>query len=191
MIDALLATLERETDAEVTRVLDEARAQAADLTRAAEQRMAERRAAMLGKRETEARAQHERALAGLRLSARARVLQARAALLDRVFEALRAALPELAQSTAYRRDLAQRVHRLSAFAGDQAVTVRCTPALSAALRRLVQTNGHIRIRSDASIAAGLLVTTADGALDVDGSLESRLEQLRPQLALEALAALGV
>jgi V/A-type H+-transporting ATPase subunit E len=189
MIDALLATLERDTEAEVTRIMDEARARAADLTRAAEQRMAERRAATLGKRETEERAQHERALAGLRLTARARVLEARAALLDRLFAALRATLPELARSPAYRRDLPKELERLSVFAGDQAVTIRCTPALTTTLQRLIKTNGHIHIRSDARIAAGFRVTTADGTLEVDGSLESRLERLRPRLALEALAAL--
>lgn len=189
MIDALLATLEREAGAEVTRVMEEARAHAADLTAAAEQRMAERRAATLGKRETEARAQHERALAGLRLAARARVLQARAALLDLLFAALRAALPELSRSAAYRQDLAKEVQRLRAFAGDQAVTIRCTPALTTALQRLIKTNGHVRIRAEPRIAAGFRVTTADGALEVDGSLESRLARLRPQLALEAIAAL--
>lgn len=189
MIDALLATLEREADAEVTRVMDEARAQAADLTRAAEQRMAERRADTLGKRETEARAQHERALAATRLTARAQVLEARAALLDRVFRELRAVLPEVARSAAYRRNLAAQWQRLHAFVGDRPATVRAMPALTATFRRLIHTNGRIRIQSDARIAAGFCVTTADGALEVDGSLESRLERLRPQLAREALAAL--
>jgi vacuolar-type H+-ATPase subunit E/Vma4 len=190
MIDALLATLEREADAEVTRVLDEARTRAAELTRAAEQRIAERRETTLGRRETEARGQHERALAAARHTARALVLEARAALLDRLFVQMRAVLPELARSTGYRGNLARQLHRLRAFVGDQPVTVRCMPVLATALRRLIKTNGHVRIRRDARIAAGFFVTTVDGSLDVDGSLESRLERLRPQLALEALAALS-
>jgi len=189
MIDALLATLERDADAEIARVMAEARSQAADLTRAVEQRMTERRAAALGRRETEARAQHERALSTARLAARAQVLEARATLLNQVFRELRAGLPEVARSAAYRRNLAAQWARLSAFAGDEPVTVRCTPALTATLRHLITSNGHVRIKSDASIAAGFSVTTADGALEVDGSLESRLERLRPQLSLEALAAL--
>lgn len=189
MIGGLLATLERAADAEINRVMDEARAQAADLTRAAEQRMAERRAATLGKRETEARAQHERALAAARLTARAQVLEARAALLDRVFRELRAVLPAVARSAAYRRNLAAQWQRLRAFVGDRPATVRSMPALATTLRRLIHTNGRVRIQSDARIAAGFCVTTTDGELDVDGSLESRLERLRPQLALEALAAL--
>lgn len=189
MIDGLLARLEREADAEVTRVRDEAQARAADLTRAAEQRMAERRAATLRERETDARGEHERALAAARGTARARVMEARAALLDRVFQELRAVLPELARSSAYRRNLPAQWRRLRAFVGDRSATVRSMPALTATLRRLIHTNGHIRIKSDARIAAGFCITTTDGELDVDGSLESRLERLRPRLALEALAAL--
>jgi len=189
MIDALLATLEREADAEITRVTDDARARAAELTAAADQRMKTRRELTLGRHEAEAWAQHERALAAVRQAARAHVLKARASLLDRVFQQLQAVLPEVARSAAYRRTLAAQWQRLSAFAGDGPALVRCTPALTAALRRLIKTNGHLRIRPDAHIAAGFCVTTADGALEVDGSLESRLERLRPQLALEALAAL--
>lgn len=189
MIDTLLTTLEREADAEIARVTAEARSQAADLTHAAEQRIAERRAARLGKREAEARAQYERALSGARLTARARVLEARAALLDRVFRELRAGLPELARSAQYRRSLGAQWQRLHDFVGDRPATVRAMPALTATLRRLIHTNGRIRIQSDSHIAAGFCVTTADGALEVDGSLESRLERQRPQLALEALAAL--
>jgi len=189
MIDALLATLEHEAAAEVTRVMDEARTRAADLTRAAEQRMAERRAATLGKREAEARVEYERALSSARLTARTQVLQARAALLDRVFQELRAGLPELARSVEYRRSLGAQWRRLHDFVGDRPATVRAMPALTATLRRLIHTNGRIRIQSDSHIAAGFCVTTADGVLEVDGTLESRLERQRPQLALAALAAL--
>lgn len=189
-MDALLQTLEREAEAEIARVLDDARARASELTRAADERIAARRGATLERRETEARKDHERVLAGARHTARTRVLEARAALLDRLFVQIRAVLPELAQSAAYRRNLAGQLQRLRAFAGDQPVTLRCMPALTTTLRGLVKTNGHVRIRGDARIAAGFFVTTADGALDVDGSLESRLERLRPQLSLEALAALS-
>ncbi len=189
-MDALLKTLEREAEAEIARVLDDARARAAEITRTADERIAARRGAALGHREAAARKEHERALAAVRHAARARVLEARARLLDRFFVHIRAMLPELATSAAYRRNLATRLERLSAFAGDQPFTLRCTPALATTLRRLIKTNGHVRIRGDARVVAGFFVTTADGALDVDGSLESRLERLRPQLALDALAALS-
>jgi vacuolar-type H+-ATPase subunit E/Vma4 len=190
MMDALLATLEREADAEVTRVLDEARTRAAELTAAAEQRMAARRALTLGRREAEARADEERALSAARRAAQAQVLAARAETLDRVFAAVRAELPALGKSPAYRAQVGAHLEHVLRFAGDQPVTVQCSPAVSNALRATVKTNGRLRIESDRRIAAGFRIATMDGVLEVDATLESRLERLRPRLALEAVAALS-
>lgn len=190
MIDALLARLERDAEAEIARVLAGGRAQAAAVTAQAEQRIARRRQAALVRREAERRAGMERALAGARHAARERVLQARETLLERCFARLRAALPSLAATAAYRGALAGDVARTLAFAGDRKVIVRCAPALTAALRRLVKTNGRLSVTPDAQIAAGFRVATADGGLEVDATLEGRALRLRPRLALEALAALA-
>ena len=190
MIDALLARLERDAEAEIARVLADGRAQAAAVTAQAEERIAQRRQATLVRRETEGRVGMERALAGARHTARERVLQARETLLERCFAQLRAALPSLAATAAYRAALAGDVARTLAFAGDRKAIVRCAPALTTALRRLVKTNGRLSIKPDARIAAGFRVATADGGLEVDATLEGRALRLRPRLALEALAALG-
>ena len=190
MIDALLARLERDAEAEIARVLADGCAQAAAVTAQAEERIAQRRQATLVRREAEGRAGMERALAGARHGARERVLEARETLLERCFAQLRAALPSLAATAAYRGALAGDVARTLAFAGDRKVIVRCAPALTAALRRLVKTNGRVSIKPDARIAAGFRVATADGGLEVDATLEGRTLRLRPRLALEALAALG-
>jgi len=190
MIDALLARLERDAEAEIARVLADGRAQAAAVTAQAEERIAQRRQATLVRRETEGRVGMERALAGARHTARERVLQARETLLERCFAQLRAALPSLAATAAYRAALAGDVARTLAFAGDRKAIVRCAPALTTALRRLVKTNGRLSIKPDARIAAGFRVATADGGLEVDATLEGRTLRLRPRLALEALAALG-
>jgi vacuolar-type H+-ATPase subunit E/Vma4 len=190
MIDALLATLEREAEAEISRVMDDARARAAEIVVAAEQRIALRREQTLEQRTTEARAEHERALASRRADARTRVLAARAALLDRLFVRLRLELPAVAASAAYRAGLGRQLEHLSSFAGDRSITVHCNPALAATLRNVMPTNGRLPIRPDPHIAAGFRLTTADGTLEIDATLETRLEQLRPRLALEALAALS-
>lgn len=191
MIDALLATLEREAETEISRVLADARAGAAEIVAAAQQRIALRREQTLEQRTAEARADHERALAATRAAARAQVLAARAALLDRLFARVRAELPAVAASAAYRAGLARQLEHLSVFAGDRSITVRCSPALTATLRHVIKTNGRWPIRSDSHIAAGFRLTTADGTLEIDATLENRLERLRPQLALEALAALSI
>ena len=190
MIDVLLATLEREAEAEISRVMDGARARAAEIVAAAQQRIALRREQTLAQRTAAARAEHERALAATRAAARAQVLAARAALLDRLFARLRAELPAVAGSAAYRAGLAGQLERLRSFAGERSLTVHCNPALAATLRNVMRTNGRLPIRPDSQIAGGFRLTTADGKLEVDATLEDRLERLRPQLALEALAALS-
>ncbi len=190
MIDALIAGLERAAEAEIAQVVRDGQAQASALTAEAEQRIARRRQDALGQREAEGRAALERSLAGARHLARQRALQARAVLLDRFFTALAEALPTLAAGPAYRGALPRDVARTLAFAGEQEAVVHCAPALTALMRRLVKTNGRLSIKSDPRIAAGFEVRTADGGLEVDGTLEGRALRLRPRLALEALAALG-
>lgn len=189
-MDGLLATLEREADAEVARVATEAQARAAELTAAAEQRMAARRAATLGRRETQARADAERALSAARRAAQAQVLAARAETLDRVFAAVRAQLPVIGKSAAYRARVGAQLEHLIRFAGDRPLTARCNPAVASALRAAVKTNGRLRIQADPHIAAGFRLATNDGVLEVDATLESRLERFRPRLALAAVAALS-
>jgi vacuolar-type H+-ATPase subunit E/Vma4 len=190
MIDTLLATLEREAEAEIARVMDDARARVAALNAASDDRIAVERGALLGVREAKARAELERALAAARVAARGRVLAARTALLSRVFQKLEEQLPRVAESAEYRARLAAQIEQLMPFAGGQPVTVRCSPDLAPALRAAVKTNGRSRIQPDAGIAAGFRLTTGDGVLEIDATLEGRLERLRPELALEALGALA-
>jgi V/A-type H+-transporting ATPase subunit E len=190
-VDALLASLERGADAEIERLRSDARARAAALTAEAADRLERRREATLGQREEEGRAALERALAGARHEARGRVLQARDALLERLFGELRAALPVIIGTAAYRAALPATFARTLAFAGDQAVIVHCAPALAALLRPLVKSHGGFTIHPDPELGAGFCIATTDGVLEVDGTLEGRVERLRPRLAIEALAALKV
>lgn len=190
MIASLLARLEQDADAEAARILDDGRARAAAITAASDARIAQRRAATVQRRETAARAHHERALAHSRRAARARVLEARTALLDRLFERVRAELPVVAASSAYYDTLGTRLERLRGYTGGQPVTIQCMPSLVGAIRRLARTNGHLRIAPDRQIAAGFRVLSDDGRVEIDARLESTLERMRPRLALEALRELS-
>lgn len=190
MIDALLATLEREADGEIARVLAEGRTRAAAIIAESDRRIADRKRAAFGVLEADGRTALARVLATARYQARGRVLVAREALLQRLFAALREFLPEMTGTEAYRARLAEDLPRALAFAGERPVTVQCTPALVTVLQRLAKTNGRLRVEPTSQIAAGYRVVTMDGGLEVDATLEGWIEQLRPRLALEALAALG-
>ncbi|HTL96187.1 MAG TPA: V-type ATP synthase subunit E family protein [Gemmatimonadaceae bacterium] len=188
MIDALLATLEREGEADVARVLAEGRAQAAAVAAESEARIVARKRAALGSREAEGRVSLERQHANARRAARGRVLAARAALLERLFAALRECLPGVAATPAYRETLAGDVMRAVRFAGGRPAVLRCAASLASALARVVKTNGKLRIEAVPDIAAGYRLVTTDGVLEVDATLEGALERLRPRIALAALTA---
>jgi vacuolar-type H+-ATPase subunit E/Vma4 len=191
VIDALLASLEREAEAQIERLGLDARARAAALTAQAADRSKQKREATLGQREEKGRAALERTLAGARHAARGRVLEARGALLERLFGELRAALPAIIGTAAYRAALPAAFAHTLTYAGDQAVIVHCAPTLTPLLRRVIKSSGRLSIRADPNLATGFRIVTTDGVLEVDGTLEGRAERLRPRLALEALAALGV
>jgi len=189
MIDGLLATLERNALAEIARAEAEGRNRAQTITDAAERRMGERRDAALGSRRAEGRAALERALAATRRGARERVLEARAALLDRVFAAIRAILPDVATTAEYQARIANELEQARAFTAERPAVVRCAPALAERLRQVARTNGRLKIEPDGGISAGFRVATQDGALEVDATLEGRLRRAQPRIAIEVLAAL--
>jgi vacuolar-type H+-ATPase subunit E/Vma4 len=166
MIDALLARLEREAEAEITRVAAEGHAAAAAITASAADALARRQEEALAQREESRREAVERAVATTRHAARQRVLAARAQFLIRVFAQLEKALPGIAATPAYRSALSRDLARARAFLGGQPGAIRRAPT------------------------GGLRLVTADGRLEVDVTLAGRMERLRPRLALEALAALG-
>lgn len=189
MIDGLLATLERNAQAEIARIEAEGRARAAAIADAAERRMQGRRKGTLGVREAAGRAALERALAAARHGARQRVLEARAALLERVFAAIRGSLRDVAAGPAYQTRVAHELDRARAFTAERSTVIRCAPQLAARLRQLVRTNGSISVEPDGEISGGFRLVTQDGVLEVDATLEGRLDRARPRIAMAALAAL--
>jgi vacuolar-type H+-ATPase subunit E/Vma4 len=167
MIEALLARLEREAEAEITRVAAEGHAAAAAITASAADALARRQEQALARGEESRREAVERSVAAARHAARQRVLVARAQFLSRVFAALEKALPEIAAGPAYRAALSRDVARAHAFTGPARAVVRRAPT------------------------GGFRLVTVDDRLEVDCTLAGRLERLRPRLALDALAALGL
>jgi vacuolar-type H+-ATPase subunit E/Vma4 len=191
-LDQLLTALERDAREQAERVVAEARAEAARITEAAEQEVARRREATVGAQEREQRAHLEQALSEARRAARRDVLEARDRLLARVFAAARAALPDAVRRPAYTAALPQRVEAaLAAFENTEGVVVRAPPALAPALGAAVSGHPGLRVCADATAGSGFRVATADGSLEVDDTLETRLAARRAALARDALRQLGL
>jgi vacuolar-type H+-ATPase subunit E/Vma4 len=184
-LDHLLASLERDATAEAAALLTEAKAGVARVTAAAEAHVARRRAETLGVREQELRAAAELAVARARRAARARVLDARARAIARVFAGVQARLPAAAGSAAFHATLPARLAAARACAGDAPVAVRCAPDLAPHMRSaLAGAAPAVAVQPDAAIATGFVLATTDGSLEVDETLEARLARRRQELTVD-------
>ena len=190
-LEHLLAALERNATAQTARFLAEARAEAERITAADAAAIDRRRGETLGAREREHRAALEAALSTARRAARREVLEARERLLERVFAVARAKLAEALGQSAYRAALPGRVAAALACIGEADATLSCPASLAAGLREAVSGNGRVTVRVDPAVGSGFRLRTTDGAVEVDDTLETRLEARRPELAREALRQLGV
>lgn len=189
-LDHLLEALERDANAQIDQTLAGARAEADRLTAVATEAVELRRreATSRGKRDRQQEVDHAVTLA--RRDARRSILEARARLLERVFAAARAELPAAAAGPAYRAALPSALAgALAAVGGEQAV-IRCPEALARDLERLrPSASKSVQVAVDPASGSGFRVVSADGAIEVDDTLESRLDRLRLVLARRVLGQL--
>jgi vacuolar-type H+-ATPase subunit E/Vma4 len=189
-LEHLLGALEREAAVQAEAVRAAARTEAAAIAGAADARLTHRRGELLGSRETELREAAATALEEARRTSRATVLQARQRLLERVLAAAQGMLPDALESDAYRAALPEHVTQGLRAIGDGPVVIRCPEILVPAVRAVVAARKDVSVRGDAASGSGVVIATADGAIEADNTLDGRIERLRPRLALEVLARLG-
>ena len=189
-LDHLLTALERDAREQSDHVLAEARAEAERITSAAAQDVARRRDVTVEARVREQRAALEQALTEARRAARREVLEARDRLLARTLTAMHAALPAAVATPAYRTSLPKRVDAaLACFDEAEPVVLRCSPSLEQAIAEVVSGHAGVQVLPDAEVGSGFRVATADGAVEVDDTLETRLAARRASLARDALRRL--
>lgn len=188
-LDELLAGLAREAAAEREALGASSRAEAARIVAAAHTRCAVERAAALGRLETERREKAAAEAARVRRATRHDVLEARGRFLDRVFAAATARLPRAGGEAEYLATLPRRLEMALACVGDAPAEIRCRPETADRLRKLSHGRAGLTVRADAEAPPGFRVVTADGALEVDATLEGELSRRRAALALELLPAL--
>jgi fused signal recognition particle receptor len=188
-LEELLAALERDAEAAVQAVRDAAAAEAARIAAESRTQAERRRAEFVAARERELRAAGEVAAAEVGRRTRRAVLEARQGMLDRVFAAARERLAAVATQPAFTERLGDHLAEARAYLGDGPVTVRCPPELTARVRRLARPADGITVVADPAAGTGLRVTSGDGTVEVDNTLDARLARLRPRLALEVLQRL--
>jgi vacuolar-type H+-ATPase subunit E/Vma4 len=160
-LDQLLEALTREAEARAAETVAAARLEAEEILREARARSERRLAEAVVRREHELRAGAQGAVEAARREAAREVLSARAETLARVFARAR----EL---------LAERVR-------DPALEPRWSRDAAEALTYVAGGDAVVRRPPD---TAGVIVSAADGSVEVDGTVHALLARLEPQLAVE-------
>jgi vacuolar-type H+-ATPase subunit E/Vma4 len=182
-LEELLAILESEAASKVAAELASAAAEAERLTEESEARLVARRAAHRRTREAEVSLQAAVTLAHARHAARAELLVRRREMLDRVFAAASTQFSEIAGSAEFMTALARHFNEAHCYVGGGRVTVQCRPELESAVRALAGRHG-LGVELVCGGAWGIRLIDHETGIEIDNTLESRLERLRNRLAIE-------
>jgi vacuolar-type H+-ATPase subunit E/Vma4 len=117
------------------------------------------------------------------------VLEARDALLERVFKLARDRLGEAIDRPAARERLVERAREALGFVPAGAARITCSPGVADVLDGRLEERDELTVETRSDLPTGFRVEGAGGALVVDATLESLLEGLRPALAIEVLRQL--
>jgi vacuolar-type H+-ATPase subunit E/Vma4 len=186
-LEELIGRLERDAEARVAAIEARAQAEVGALDAAAAEASSRASEDALASRRAQRRIRLERELAEARYTARGDRLRAEHDLLERVMARAAVLLDGLDRDDAFLSALPARVTEALRFVEGHAARIRCRPALAPSLRGATAGREALTVEEAPSMAAGFSVITDDGAVEVDDTLPSRLQRLRPRLLIELLA----
>jgi vacuolar-type H+-ATPase subunit E/Vma4 len=187
-IDSLLAMLDREGRSEAEALASAAQARAAEILAQAEADAERHRARELARLEEERRRAVASHTAAAERGHREALLQERARVLDRIFEAAERELGAAAPAR-YQLRLPGLVRETLRFLERGPAVLRCRPELAAEVERLLPESSNATVRAGAEAAAGITGESADGAVVVDNTLPALLRRRREELAIAVAARL--
>ncbi|HVX89620.1 MAG TPA: hypothetical protein VG940_11865 [Gemmatimonadales bacterium] len=191
-LDQLLAALEREAQLTVERLRAEARAEAERIATVSGAVVEHQRAAEVDRLTRSRRERGEAEVAAARREARREALVARARLLERVEQAIRQACPAALGAEPYRASLGVRLDAaLAAFTPGMPVSARCASTIATPLLAAWPATRPGDVQADDGVGSGFVLADPEGRLEVEDTLEARLESRRSDLMREALRLLEV
>jgi vacuolar-type H+-ATPase subunit E/Vma4 len=190
-LEHLVTTLRREAEAECEAILAAARAEVEAIRARSSADLADRRGAVFAAQEADRRAAVEVALVAARRDGRREVLAARRRLLDRVLAAAGTRFAEALGSPEYQAVLPAQVTEALHCLGEREGALHYHPSLGAALKAAAGKRAGLRLVPDATIGSGFKVLSADGTVEIDGTLEDRLNHQATRIALDVFAQLEV
>ena len=185
-LEELISRLERDADARVAAIASRATAEVDALTSEEGRRSRQLHEDELVSRRATRRASLEGALADARRKARGAALEARHALLARIFARAERIARDAAEVTLDDATLGRWLEEALCSLDELDVVVRCGVGLKA---RIEQNRRRARggDRGGSSVPPGLLAEARDGSVSADNTLPRRIERLRPRLAISLLA----
>lgn len=183
-LEALLDDVARDAGRQARGILAQARDEARRIVREAEERVAEELGNRLQGRETDLRQAAARRLAVAEREARAFELGARERYFKRVFAAVRVRLAAPKSCNLLRTGLGLRVTRLLTYVPQRPVTFHCWPAMAPEVQEALGDLDGVDVLPDAVSPTGLTLEGCAGAVQIDDSLERRLDALAKALRIE-------
>lgn len=183
----LLSTLREDAAAQRAKVLSDAQAEASRIRMAAAADSSRRRADFISRVSAEAEAAAQRTLARTQAEALQSVLGARGRLLERVRGVVEARITEAAEDEDYLATLAEELHESIDRLPPSDTVIRVSPGLVPALARAsAAVSEAAAIEEAREIGTGFVVRADSGRVEVDATLEARLAQAWPRLAVAVL-----
>jgi vacuolar-type H+-ATPase subunit E/Vma4 len=189
-IEELRQALEQEGRDRVAAILAEAEAEVERMRGDAERDVARERGERLAREEATLRRESHHRIAAERDSARRLVLEAREALLERVIELAAEELGRAIEEPGRRTWLLARAREALAHLPEGPSRLVASSAVAPALTEALADLADVRVEADPELAAGFRATSGDGAVLVDVTAPTLIEQRRATLAIDALRRLA-
>lgn len=184
-MDRLLESLREDARERGEEILSRAREEAERVRAEGRDELRALRERRLEDVEAEARAAASGEVAAARREAAAARLRARDRVLERVFEGVRVQLSDAVGTEDYRRLARVDLGRTQSYVGGREGSLRCGPETVAVLEEAMADLGlEMAVDVDREAAPGFRAVAEGGSPEVDATLPTWLERLRPELAIE-------
>lgn len=183
-IKMLSRTILTDVQAEADKILDEAKTKAEAVRRRAEEQAKAERAQILDDATREADRLRSQVVATTQLKARTQILEHRETVLNNVFNAAREQLTTIQQWSNYKEIVVSLLREALAQLKGTDVLVRADKAtlklLDEETLKEVAQEFNIKIKAGKALehGTGVIVETADGHLNYDNTLETRLNRMQ-------------
>jgi vacuolar-type H+-ATPase subunit E/Vma4 len=184
-VEALLDALERDARSEAQQIRAEAQSRAEATIAQAAATVNRRRALVTERLVRERRAELARSAAVAARTLKARLLSARARLVDEVFLQARHSLTDLPPSRWVDHIPPLLTQTLRYLESDNSV-VRCQPEVRSQVQLALESVPGVRLEASAEALPGLVARSNAGDVVVDNTLIARLERSREDLAIRLL-----